>query len=126
MLDEVASHIEAVRLKAGLSSAMALAQEANAYLNAREPWKTVKTDVGRTGTTLYVALCAVNALKVALYPYLPAASERIHAYLADGGSVEAGGWQAHRPRPGAPLRAPEPLFRKIEVREAEGEARLTA
>ncbi|HEY8172076.1 MAG TPA: methionine--tRNA ligase, partial [Dehalococcoidia bacterium] len=67
-LDDVARHIEAVHLKAALGSAMSLAQDANAYLNEMEPWKTAKTDRERTATSLYVALCVINALKVALYP----------------------------------------------------------
>jgi methionyl-tRNA synthetase len=124
MLDDVAAHVEAVRLKAGLGAAMALAQEANAYLNEKEPWKTAKVDRDRTGTSLYVSLCVINALKVALYPYLPFSSEQIHHDLGLPGTVETAGWAAYRPEPGMALAQPQPLFRKIEP--VEGEARLTA
>ena len=124
ILDEVGAHIEAVHLKAALQAAMALAQEANGYLSDTEPWKTAKTDRERTGTSLYVALCAINALKVALYPYLPFSSQKVHEYLGLGGAIEEFGWEARLPVPGTALRQPEPLFKKIEV--AEGEARLSA
>jgi methionyl-tRNA synthetase len=126
MLDEVAQSIEARHLKGGLSIAMAYAQDANAYLNATEPWKTAKTDVSRTGTSLYVAMCAINALKVALYPYLPHSSRKIHEYLGFDGALDAAGWACERPQPGTALRPAEPLFKKVETAGIEGEARLTA
>jgi methionyl-tRNA synthetase len=117
LLAEAAAHIEAVRLKAGLAAAMAYAQEANAYLNETEPWKTAKDDRTRTATSLYVALCAINALKVAFYPYLPFSSQQVHEYAGAPGRVEDAGWQARRPEPGARLEEPQPLFRKIEAPE---------
>jgi methionyl-tRNA synthetase len=126
MVADVSAHIEAVHLKAGLQAAMALAQEANAYLNETEPWKTAKTDRARTATSLYVALCVINALKVALYPYLPFSSQTIHEQLGLSGRIEDGGWAASRLQPGTALREPAPLFKKIELPGAEGEARLTA
>jgi methionyl-tRNA synthetase len=126
MLEEAAAHLEGVHLKAALASAMTLAQEANAYLNETEPWKTAKTDRERTATSLYTALCVINALKVALYPFLPFSSQKIHEYLGYPGSVEAAGWEGHRPEPGTPLQQSEPLFRKIEAADVEGEARLSA
>jgi methionyl-tRNA synthetase len=125
MLKKVGSEIEGVHLKAALGTAMAYAQDVNAYLNDKEPWKTAKTDAARTGTTLYVALAAINALKVALYPFLPFASEQIHEYLGLDGSVGDGGWGAGEVPTGTAMRAPQPLFRKIDV-EGEGEAKLSA
>ncbi len=130
MLVEVGAHIEKVHLKAALGAAMALAQEANAYLSETEPWKTAKTDAARTATSLYTALCAINALKIALCPFLPFSSQKIHEFLGMAGRVEGAGWQAERPEPGTPLPPPEPLFKKIDVADSvdvvEGEARLTA
>ncbi len=115
---DVASKIALVQLKAALGAAMAAAQEANAYLNETEPWKTAKTDRERTGTSLYVALCAIDALKVAFYPFLPFSSRRVHAYLGYGDTVEDAGWTVRRPAPGTTLLAPEPLFKKVELPEA--------
>jgi methionyl-tRNA synthetase len=125
VLDEVSSHIEAARLKAGLAAAMSFSQEANGYLSEKEPWKTAKNDAVRTGTTLYVALAAINALKVAFAPYLPFASDRIHEFLGLDGTLDDGGWSAGPVAPGTTLRAAAPLFQKIDL-ENEGAARATA
>jgi methionyl-tRNA synthetase len=125
VLDDVAAHITARHLKNGLATAMAYAQEANAYLNATEPWKTAKTDAERTATSLYVAMCAINALKVAFYPYLPFSSASIHDFLGYTTAIEDAGWMLQRPEPGTALKQPEPLFKKIEI-AVDGEARLTA
>jgi methionyl-tRNA synthetase len=126
VLAEVADNIERVHLKAALGAAMAVAQETNAYLNETEPWKTAKADPQRTGTSLYVALCAINALKIALYPFLPFASQQVHEFLGMSGAIDGAGWIATRPQPGTPLGAVAPLFKKIDVADVEGEARLTA
>ncbi|HEX5478918.1 MAG TPA: methionine--tRNA ligase [Dehalococcoidia bacterium] len=122
LVHQVGELIEAVHLKAALAHAMAFAQEANAYLSEREPWKTAKTDRERTASSLYVALSAINALNVALSPFLPFSAEKVRAYL--GEAQEPVRWAAERPEPGRQLAAPEPLFKKIET--PEGEARLSA
>jgi methionyl-tRNA synthetase len=114
---DVAAKIERVQLKAALGAAMAMAQEANAYLNETEPWKTAKTDRERTATSLYVALCVIDALKTAFYPFLPFSSRRVHEYLGYGDTIEEAGWEVRRPAPGAALGAVEPLFRKVELPE---------
>ncbi len=124
MLHQVGEQIEAVHLKAALATAMAFAQEANGYLSDTEPWKAAKSDPARAGTSLYVALCAINALDVALYPFLPFSSQKVHEYLGLSGGIEDAGWEARLPQPGATLGAAEPLFRKFET--PEGEARLSA
>jgi len=118
-LAEVAQHIEAVRLKAGLASAMATAQEANAYLNETEPWKTVKTDRERAATSLFVAISVIEALKIALYPYIPFSSRAVHRFLGHADEIEDQGWTARPPKPGARLGQITPLFPKIEVAAAE-------
>jgi len=126
LLPEVGGHIERVHLRAALGAAMAFAQETNAYLSETEPWKTAGTDPQRTATSLYVALCAINALKIALYPFLPFASQQVHEFMGADGAVGDAGWVAVRPEPGAPIRQAAPLFKKIEVADVEGKARLTA
>jgi len=106
-----------VHLKAALGAAMAMAQEANAYLSETEPWKTAKTDRERTATTLYTALCVIDALKIALYPFLPFSSGKVHEYLGYTDAIDDAGWIARRPVPGTPLVTPAPLFRKMDLDE---------
>ena len=117
MLAAVSEKIAACEFKAGLRAAMAYAQETNRYLNQEEPWKTRESDPAGAARTLYVALGAIEALKVALYPYLPFSSQQLHALLGHDDSLDDGGWRARRPVAGAALRQPEPLFKKLEPLE---------
>ena len=113
-LTEVAARIEKVELRAGLRAAMEAAQEVNAYLNAKAPWKTAKTDLARTATTLKVAIDAINGLKVAFSPYLPRTAGRIHSLLGLAGAYEDAGWSRETVPSGTALPPVEPLFKKIE------------
>ena len=45
------------------------------------PWALVKTDRDRAGTVLYVALRAVDSLKVIFTPFLPHTSQTLHELL---------------------------------------------
>jgi len=113
-LEVVADKIEQVELRAGLRSAFDAAQEVNAYLNTTAPWKTAKTDIARTATTLRVALDAINGLKVALTPYLPATCARVHVLLGCEGDLADHGWTRTELVTGAPLPPAAPLFAKVE------------
>jgi len=73
--------IEKVELRAALRAAMEGAGVVNAYLNATEPWKLVKTDPTRAGTVLWTALQAIAGLGVAFSPFLPFTGDRLQAML---------------------------------------------
>ncbi len=116
---EVGSLIAAVKLRAGLSSAMGVAQAVNAYLSDLEPWKTAKTDMARTGSTLNVALNATSGVATLLAPYLPFTSREVMEGL--GVAVpEAGPRWERVPIPAGRVIAPvKPLFSKVEFADAE-------
>jgi len=114
-LVEEAELLEAVELRAALRKAMEAVHGANAYLNARAPWKTAKTDAGRTAATLGTALDAINGLKVALAPFVPFTTERLHDMLGQGGAIVDGGWQRTPIAPGTSLSGAEPLYAKLDV-----------
>lgn len=116
-LQAVADRIEAVELRAALQEALALARATNAYLNAREPWKTAKTDRERTATTLWTALQAIGAGTVAFAPFTPFSSEAIREWLGLGPVVQ-GGWRRPEAVAGSELGEPVVLFPKIESRAA--------
>ncbi len=120
-LSDTGEHIAACRFRAGLSAAMALAQEANRYLDERAPWRAIKEDRQGTAATLYTVIAIINGLKVALYPYIPFACERLHASLGYETGVTEAGWAFVRPQPGQRLREPAPLFKKLESTIVEGE-----
>ena len=79
--ESVAAQYEAVRLKAALHEARRLSQRVNQYLNEKEPWQTVKTDPQTAATSVYVALQAIDWLKLLWAPILPHSSEKLHQYL---------------------------------------------
>ena len=111
-LEAVASHIEAVELRAGLRAAMDAAGEVNAYLNATEPWKVVKEDPARGGTILWSAIQAIAAIRVALYPYLPHSTSAVGEMLGIGPDMPS--WSAPEVPGGTPLGEIAPLFTKLD------------
>jgi methionyl-tRNA synthetase len=146
--DEVGSLIERGRFRSALGEAMRLSSEVNQYVSETAPWALVKSDRDRAGTVLYVALRAVDSLKVIFTPFLPHTSQTLHELLGyDGwlaGPLEfrevdenggrshqvltgeyrswVGRWEASTLPAGQPLREPVPLFRKLDPALVGGEA----
>jgi methionyl-tRNA synthetase len=136
----VGADLEAARFRAALQELLRLSALVNQYLTETEPWKLVTTNRGRAGTVLYVALRCVDALKVMLAPFLPFSSQKLHESLGYDGVIagaperrtlrEASGsthdvltgdytkwigtWAPPRLPVGQKLRAPEPLFKKLD------------
>ena len=113
-LEQVGEHIGACRFRAGLGSALALAQEGNRYLDDQAPWRTISRDRQAAARALYTVIGVINALKTALYPYLPFSSERLHGLLGYEGAVQDAGWRFEAPQPGQRLLRPEALFKKLD------------
>lgn len=103
------ANFAAVELRAALRTAMSAAQSVNAYLNATEPWKVVKTDRERGVAMLEVALSAINGVRVLFAPFLPFTTEQLSEVL---GPIE--GWHRSALVPGTPISKPTPLFTKVE------------
>ena len=110
-LESVGASIAACRFREGLRAAMSYAQETNRYLNQEEPWKADREEAARA---LYVAINAIDALKLALYPYLPFTSARLHKMLGHASEIGTSGWATKRATPGRALQKPEPLFKKLD------------
>ena len=114
VLDRVDISLGACHFRDGIRFAMDLARDANRYLEAQAPWKSIKTDVRASATALFVGMCVLSALKTVLYPYMPFSSDKVHRYLGFAGHVQDAGWQVRRPAPGQALVKPEPLFAKLD------------
>jgi methionyl-tRNA synthetase len=114
-LAEVSDSLYGVKLRAGIARAMTGAQEANAYLNDLAPWTTSKTDMERTGTTLWVALQVIAAIATALSPYLPGTSADVLAALGSPVEGRAPQWAAPEVVAGSMLGELGPLFAKVEL-----------
>jgi len=125
-LREVSNAIEARKFRDGLRSAMRLAQTGNRYIDAREPWKTVKIDKEAAGTALWVGLNIISTLRTVFYPYLPTSADKIHNMLFKDSDTLSDGWSKRDIIPNAPIGKPTPLFHKLDNAIIEEEnARLT-
>jgi len=138
------------RFRAALGEAIALAREANGYLDRKAPWFQVKTDRQAAATSVYVILRVVDNLKTLLSPVLPHTAQDLHEYLGYDGKLfgtqrvidvqerernhraltynpagAVGRWAPSRLPAGQALRRPAPLFKKLEESVIEEEyARL--
>ncbi len=119
LLAEMAVQIEKVELRAGLRLALEIAQETNAYLNTKTPWKTAKTDLTRTGTTLHVALQAISGAATAFAPYTPFSSATVRGWLGLDEDLDGHGWHRDEVPAGTRLGETVVLFPKIELEPAE-------
>ena len=111
-LTDVADAISKVELRGGLRRALDGAQSVNAYLNAEEPWKLLKTDRERGATVLWTALQAISGLRVALSPYLPFTSDGLGEIL---GFEPVSVWERPELPGGSKLGEVRPLFTKLEA-----------
>lgn len=60
---------------------MALIKAANTLMNMEAPWKTIKEDKEKAGTTICVLANVVKAAAIMLYPIIPESSAKILKYL---------------------------------------------
>ena len=144
--------IETCKFKAALIEIMGLAQQANRYLNDKEPWAQIKEDPLAAATTLYVCLQGITWLRTMLTPFLPFTCQQLHEMLGFDGSLSGrlyveelqeetrnhralrfdntdlvGSWGPEELPPAQKLRKPKPLFRKLEESIADEEmARMIA
>jgi methionyl-tRNA synthetase len=144
--EPIAGLYETCRFRAALSETMSLARELNVYLDAKTPWFQIKTDQAAAGTTLYVALRAIDSLKTLFAPVLPFSCQQLHALLGHAGSIlgqqriqeyhesarshlaltydaasMTGRWEPSQLPAGQLLRQPAPLFKKLDEAIVEEE-----
>ena len=113
-LETVDGLLYGCHFREAIRAIMALAQEANRYLDDKSPWKVIKENRKVAATSLYVALQIIANLKTMLYPFLPFSSQKLHEYLGFTGSIEDYGWNWQELPPGQKLLPPQPLFSKLD------------
>jgi methionyl-tRNA synthetase len=136
----IGSLIEGARFRNALQEAMRIAALGNQYVAEQAPWTKLESDRERAGTILYVALRAIDSLKILLAPFLPFSAQRLHELLGyddviagplafetvSEGAAEhvvltgdyaswAGAWEPSTLSPGQRLREPAPLFAKLDA-----------
>lgn len=117
-LEETAGLIESVELRAGLRRMMEAASAVNVYLNANEPWKTVKTEPARAGTVLWTAIQAISTIRIGLAPYLPFTAGQVGTMLGLGEDIP--GWHPVAVDAGTSLGEISPMFTKLEADALDG------
>ncbi|MBN1191267.1 MAG: methionine--tRNA ligase [Dehalococcoidales bacterium] len=120
-LESTGNMIALCRFKEAIKTAMGLAQETNRYLDEKAPWKAIKTDKLAAGTSLYTAIGVLSCLRIALYPFLPFSSQKLHEYLGYTGEVKDSGLNFSLPPAGQFLAAPQALFTKLDEKQVEVE-----
>ena len=138
--------LAACRFRAALGEAMALAREANGYLDRKAPWFQIKEDRAAAATSVYVVLRVIDNLKMLLAPFLPHTAQRLHEYLGYEGQLfgtqriveyqeatrshqaliydpagATGCWAPSALPAGQALRQPAPLFKKLDESVIEEE-----
>lgn len=107
-----------------MREAMALAQEANRYLDNKAPWKIINEDRDSAATAIFTVIGVLCCLKTVLYPFLPFSSGKLHRLLGFEGEVSDGGWTFTVPQAGQRLLPPEHLFAKLDEKVIEKENAL--
>ena len=114
--------IEACRFKEALREVMSVAAETNRYLDDAAPWKAIKEDRERAGTSLYVVLQVINALKILTAPFLPFSAQKLHTMLGYDGDVSKEKWAAPDLPAGQAFGEVVPLFIKLDEKNIEWES----
>ena len=125
VMENVDGDLRDCHFKSAIGRAFTLAQRTNRYLDAQAPWQAIKTDRESAATTLYTSVRVLNCLKMALFPFLPFSSQRVHEFLGLDGNAEAGSWDFERLigeiEGGNPLRPPAPLYTKLDPQAVDEE-----
>ncbi len=79
--EQITENYENRNFSAVVRAIIALADEANRYVEQNQPWVTVKTDLEKTRTTLTAIINAVRILTIYLKPILPNYAKKVQEFL---------------------------------------------
>lgn len=111
LMDQMAYH-------RALTEIMALASEANRYIDAMAPWTLRKTDAERMQSVLYVIMEILRMIALLLQPFMPDAMARMLDQLAVPREARTFADYASPLQSGAALPTPEPIFPRLAPPEA--------
>jgi methionyl-tRNA synthetase len=107
-----------------LADIVAIASEANQYIDTKAPWKQKKIDERLMNATLYHLVEGIRCLAIMIQPFVPATAAKILETLGTDAARAAAGISfdelkpQHAIKPGTALLVPQPLFPKIEDKAA--------
>ena len=116
----ISDYFEKYKIRDGVNEIMNLARDGNKYFNDSEPWKTIKTNKERCGTTLNICLQAIYTLAELFSPVLPFSSKKLFKML----NTKPIEWkECGKPqlKGGHQLNPAEILFPKIEDEKIEAQ-----
>ena len=116
----VSDLFEKYKIRDGVNEIMNLARDGNKYFNDTEPWKTVKSDKERCGTTLNICLQTIYSLAELFSPVLPFSTEKLFVML----NAKPVAWKdcgKSQLKEGHQLNQSEILFPKIEDEKIEAQ-----
>jgi len=79
--DQIIQDYENLNYAAAVRTITALADEANRYVEQKQPWTTIKTDSEQTRIILTAVINAVKILTIYLKPILPKFAEKVETFL---------------------------------------------
>jgi methionyl-tRNA synthetase len=82
--EKISKLFESYKIRDGVLEIMNLARAGNKYFNDSEPWKTIKNNKEKCGTTLNICLQAIYTLAMLMQPVIPQSSEKIIKMLNVG------------------------------------------
>jgi methionyl-tRNA synthetase len=109
---------EAIEVRKSAQALRSLWVLGNEYLQEAAPWTAIKTDRDRAAVVVRTALNLVALFARLSAPFIPASAEIIAGAVGQGAPTRWPsadmGQELSSVTPGAPVHAPEVLFRKID------------
>jgi len=122
MKERALAHYEEFAINRALEEIWAYVGMVNKYLADNEPWKLAKDPArrGRLGRVLRQAAAAIRGVAVLVAPVMPGSAQKIWGMLGEEGSIHKtrfADFDFDGPAPGAAMKAPQPLFPRVDVKE---------
>lgn len=118
IVNEYNGFLDGLEFRKAAQALRALWAEGNVYLEAREPWRAIKSDRELAAMTLRTALGVVRLHAHLSSPFIPSTSARIAATLPDAPALEGVGAELAASvldlDPGTRFVAPDLLFQKLD------------
>jgi len=111
---KIGEALDAYRFREATQLLMDLARVGNKYLADTEPWKLAKTDPGRVGTILNIAIQVAANLSIVAEPFLPFTASKLRTMIGAGELTWKHAGSADLIQAGQSLGEVKLLFEKIE------------
>jgi len=114
-IDSVTRAVNQYDFKVAVDEMMALAAYGNNYIQTNAPWKLIKTDRDSACQVIKDCIVLVNALALLFEPAIPQKSREIWDMVGNTVPIEKTALDsALGDLPARPLKAPHPVFQKLE------------